>query len=131
MLSDGRFFDEAEARTGAAVCVIGATVSRELFGGADPLGSQIRIGKASCEVVGVLKAKGQMGMRDQDDTIIVPLATLQRRLSGYRSSRDINMISVSAADGASSDEITAAITSLMRERPYPPITIRSDPPTCA
>ena len=55
-------------------------------------------------------------MRDQDDTIIVPLATLQRRLSGYRSSRDINMISVSAADGASSDEITAAITSLMRER---------------
>ena len=116
VLSDGRFFDENEARTGAAVCVIGATVSRELFGGADPLGSQIRIGKASCEVVGVLKAKGQMGMRDQDDTIIVPLATLQRRLSGYRSSRDINMISVSAADGASSDEITAGITSLMRER---------------
>ena len=49
VLSDGRFFDENEARTRAALCVIGAAVSRELFGGGDPLGAQSRRGKGPCQ----------------------------------------------------------------------------------
>jgi len=114
--ADGRFFTEAEARSGAAVCVIGNTVRKELFGDENPIGAKIRLGKASCEVVGLLAAKGQMGMGDQDDTIIVPLATIQRRLAGHTSNNDINMICVSAAEGASSDEVIAGITKLLRER---------------
>jgi putative ABC transport system permease protein len=115
-IAEGRIFTEVEARAGAAVCVIGNTVRKELFGDANPVGAKIRLGSASCEVVGLLAAKGQVGMGDQDDTIIVPLTTMQRRLGGRTSTRDINRITISAADGASSDEIIAGITTLMRER---------------
>jgi putative ABC transport system permease protein len=115
-LADGRFFTDTEARSGAAVCLIGNTVRKELFGTDNPIGAKIRLGKASCEVIGLLATKGQMGMGDQDDTIIVPLATIQRRLAGHTSNNDINMICVSAAEGASSDEVIAGITSLLRER---------------
>ncbi|MFT3831557.1 MAG: ABC transporter permease [Opitutaceae bacterium] len=115
-LAAGRYFTETEARAGAAVCVIGNTVRKELFGDADPVGAKIRLGSASCEVIGLLAPKGQVGMGDQDDTIVVPLATMQRRLGGRTSTRDINRISISAAEGASSTEIIAGITSLMRER---------------
>lgn len=117
-LADGRFFNELEERSGAAVCVIGNTVKKELFDtvGESPIGAKIRIGKASCEIIGVLAAKGQVGMGDQDDTIVVPLSTLQRRLVGRTSSRDIRQISISAEDNANSDTLIADITSLMRQR---------------
>jgi putative ABC transport system permease protein len=111
-LAQGRLFTEADLRSGQAVCVIGDTVRQELFGDSDPLGEHIRIGKASAEVIGVLSPKGQSGMGNQDDTIIVP----QRRLIGKTSSRDISNITISAADGANSDRLIAAITSLMRQR---------------
>ena len=115
-LANGRFFTAAEARAGAAVCVIGDTVRTELFGEDNPIGVKIRIGNASCEVVGLLAAKGQAGMGDQDDTIILPLSTLQRRLAGKASSHDIGMISISATDDADSTTLIADITSLMRQR---------------
>lgn len=112
----GRFFTEEEERFSSAVCVIGSTVKKELFGNEDPIGQKIRIGKASCEVIGVLKTKGQSGMGDQDDTIIVPLSTLQRRLVGRTSNRDITQINISAMDGVDSDRLITEITSLIRER---------------
>jgi putative ABC transport system permease protein len=115
-LADGRFFTDADLRSGGAVCVIGNTVRKELFGGDNPVGAKIRIGKASCEVIGLLKTKGQAGMGDQDDTIIVPLSTLQRRLIGKTSSHDISQIAISAQDGADSNALIADITSLMRQR---------------
>lgn len=115
-LAQGRFFNEADLRSGAAVCVIGNTVRRELFGDADPIGAKIRLGKAAVEVVGVLAAKGQVGMGDQDDTIVVPLSTLQRRLVGRKSANDINQISVSAEEGVDTTALVADITKLMRER---------------
>ena len=115
-LSEGRFFNDTDLRSGGAVCVIGNTVRTELFGTADPLGQKIRIGKASCEVIGLLKAKGQAGMGDQDDTIIVPLSALQRRLIGKTSSHDISQIAISAQDGTNAAAIIADITSLMRQR---------------
>ncbi len=115
-LAQGRFFDEGDLRSGKAVCVIGDTVAKELFGSEEPLGARLRIGKASCEVIGVLAAKGQSGMGNQDDTIIVPLTTMQRRLSGRTSARRINQIAISAQDGADSDAVLADLTSLMRQR---------------
>jgi putative ABC transport system permease protein len=115
-LAEGRFFTDADLRSGAAVCVIGNTVRKELFGSDNPIGVKIRIGKASCEVIGLLVAKGQAGMGDQDDTIIMPLSALQRRLIGKTSSHDISQISISAQDGVDSSALITEITSLMRQR---------------
>lgn len=115
-LAEGRFFDDSDYRTGKAVCVIGHTVKTNLFGDADPLGMKLRLGKASCEIIGILAPKGQSGMGDQDDTIIVPLTTLQRRLVGRTSSREVSQVTISAEDGASSDVLIGDITSLMRQR---------------
>ncbi len=115
-IADGRLFTDADLRSGAAVCVIGNTVKRELFGTENPLGARIRIDKAAFEVVGVLAAKGQAGMGDQDDTLILPLASLQRRLLGHTSAQDVTQISISAADGVDTNGIIADITKLMRSR---------------
>jgi len=115
-LAEGRLFDEADLRSGSAVCVIGNTVRVELFGPTNPIGTKIRIGRASCEVIGLLATKGQAGMGDQDDTIIMPLSTLQRRLIGKTSPNDINQISISAREGADSIALIAEISKLMRQR---------------
>jgi putative ABC transport system permease protein len=112
-LADGRTFEESEERSGKAVCVVGETVSRNLFGKADPVGSRIRVKQFSCEVIGLLKPKGQSSMgRDQDDTVVIPIRTLQRRLSG---NQDVSAIMVAANDGAS-DTVKAKIEQLLRER---------------
>ena len=115
-LADGRLFNEIDLRAGSAVCVIGTTVKRELFGTENPIGAKIRLGKASCEVIGVLASKGQGGMGDQDDILVVPLSTLQRRLIGKTSSRDISQITISAEDSANSTALIAELNSLMRQR---------------
>jgi len=85
VIERGRIFSESELRAGKAVCVIGATVNKELFGAQDPLGSKLRLKNISCEVIGQLKAKGQSGIgRDQDDVIAIPLRAFQRRIAGNR-----------------------------------------------
>jgi len=130
-LARGRLFDDDDVWDGSAVCVIGDTVKQELFGAEDPLGKLIRIGKissgtaaatsqvpysSSFRVVGVLAPKGQGGMGNQDDTIIVPFTTIQRRLTGRTSARDVTLILISAKDGSDSDRLVDDIDSLMRER---------------
>ena len=114
-LASGRAFTEEELSSGAAVCLLGATVKRELFGaGAEVLGEQVRVKSFSCEVVGTLAAKGQaaMGM-DQDDTIVIPIRTAQRRVTG---STKVNTLLVSMRDGADTERITSALRALLRER---------------
>ena len=113
-LAAGRLFNESEERSGAAVCVIGETVHRELFGRADPIGSQIRIKQFSCEVIGLLVPKGQSGFgMDQDDTIVMPLRAVQRRLTG---NQEVTLLRVSVKDDVSVDRAKAQIQLLMRER---------------
>ena len=110
----GRIFTETEERAGKAVCVIGETVRRELFGQENPIGGRIRIKQFSCEVIGLLAPKGQAAMgQDQDDTIMMPLRTVQRRLAG---NQDVNALMISVADGASIDRAKSQIEKLMRER---------------
>jgi putative ABC transport system permease protein len=110
----GRIFTETEERAGKAVCVIGETVRRELFGRENPIGGRIRIKQFSCEVIGLLASKGQAAMgQDQDDTIMMPLRTVQRRLAG---NQDVNALMISVADGASIDRAKSQIEKLMRER---------------
>jgi len=113
-LAAGRTFSETEERSGKAVCVIGETVRDNLFGRQSPVGSEIRIKQFSCEVIGLLKAKGQSAMgSDQDDTVVMPLRTVQRRLAG---TQDINRLTVSVKESASIDAIKDQLTLLLRER---------------
>ena len=111
-LASGRVFTDAEERAGKAVCVIGETVHRELFGNQNPVGSEIRVKRFSCEVIGLLAAKGSSGM-DSDDTVVMPLRTVQRRVRG---NDDVTGLQVSVRDGASLSAATDDIKALMRER---------------
>jgi putative ABC transport system permease protein len=113
-LAAGRIFSETEERSGKSVCVIGETVRENLFGQQNPVGSEIRIKQFACEVIGLLKSKGQSAMgSDQDDTVVMPLRTVQRRLTG---SQDVNRLTVSVREGASIDAVKAQLTLLLRER---------------
>jgi putative ABC transport system permease protein len=112
-LESGRVFTESESQ-GKAVCVIGSIVRDKLFGAQNPLGSSIRLEKLSCTVIGVFGAKGQSSMgADQDDFVLVPLRTFQRRLVG---NQDVSAIFVSAQDGVSTEKVEQDITRLMRQR---------------
>jgi putative ABC transport system permease protein len=113
-LVDGRVFTDSEERAGKNVCVIGETVRRELFGKQNPVGGRIRVKQFSCDIIGLLGSKGQssMGM-DQDDVVLMPLHTVQRRLTG---NQDVNTILISVKDGASMEQVTTKVKALMRER---------------
>jgi len=113
-LASGRNFSDSELRGGAAVCLLGNTVKRELFQGQDPIGATIRLQKLACQVIGVLETKGQSGFgQDQDDVVVMPLRTLQRRMVG---NADVSSIQVSARDGVSTEKVQADIERLLRER---------------
>ncbi len=113
-LSSGRTFTDTEQRAGKAVCVVGETVRRKLFGGLNPVGAQIRIKDVSCDVIGLLVSKGQASMgRDQDDVVIMPIRAVQRRLRG---NQDVNSIMVSVKESGSTEKVQGQIEVLMRER---------------
>ncbi|MBW2661048.1 MAG: ABC transporter permease [Deltaproteobacteria bacterium] len=114
IVESGRQFLEGELRAGKAVCVLGATVCNKLFGGQNPIGATIRLGKLSCNVIGVLNSKGQSSFgTDRDDFVLIPLRMLQRRITG---NPDVSRILVSAHDGVSTKKVKQDIEQLMRER---------------
>lgn len=113
-LKSGRQFLESEQRGGRAVCIIGETVQTNLFGPVDPVGRRLRVENVSCEVIGVLQAKGQSNFgSDRDDTVVMPLRTFQRRIAG---NTDIARIFVSAKDDVATEKVQADIEWLLRER---------------
>jgi putative ABC transport system permease protein len=115
-LAGGRAFEPLETQTGTAVCVIGETVRRELFGGVPGvtgLGEQVRVKQFSCRVVGILAPKGQIGMGDQDNAMILPLLTYQRRVAG---NTHVGLIEVTMNEGIDTVSLKASLTRLMRER---------------
>ena len=114
VIAEGRTFEDTEERAGAAVCLIGATIRRELFGSTDPIGEQVRIKQFSCEVIGLLASKGQAAMgNDQDDIVVVPLHTAQRRVTG---NLRVPTLLVSMKDGSDAERVKASLTQLLRER---------------
>jgi len=89
----GRFFTEAENATRGRVAVVGATVVKQLFGEANPVGELIKINKVTFQIIGVLPEAGATSFRDQDDIIIMPVLTAMYRLLGkdYVDSVDIEI----------------------------------------
>ncbi|OYZ65583.1 MAG: multidrug ABC transporter substrate-binding protein [Sulfuricurvum sp. 24-42-5] len=112
--AEGRSFTDAELKGGKAVCVIGETIRKELFGTQTPLDASIRLGNFSCQIIGTLHSKGSsMFGTDQDDLIVVPIRMFQRRISG---NQEISTILASAKNPSSIENIKSSIMSLMRER---------------
>jgi putative ABC transport system permease protein len=114
-LSEGTSFTQDDVTTAANVAVIGETVRKNLFGATDPVGQTVRINNLSFKVVGLLTPKGTsaaMG-QDQDDIILVPITTLQKKITGQDWLR---WIMVSAASKDASYTAQQQITALLRDR---------------
>lgn len=113
-LKQGREFTEKEIKSGKSTCIIGQTIVKELLEDEDPIGKKLRLSSFSCDIVGVLDSKGQSMMgNDQDDMIVIPLKTLQRRITG---NSDVAMIRVSVKPNIDTNVVNRAITLLLRER---------------
>ena len=115
----GRGFEPQEVSGAGKVALIGQSVAKQLFGDADPVDQQIRIRKVPFIIVGVLEKKGQSMMgTDQDDVILVPLATARNRLFGNPQGklRRVGVISVKVRDGQNMKEAEDRIRELMRQR---------------
>ena len=110
----GTIFGDAEVERAADVCVIGQTLVDYLFKDEDPIGKTIRVKSLPMIVVGVLSAKGQdPGGRDQDDTILAPYTTVQKKLAGVDY---IHMIQVSAISEQATAAAQLQIEGVLRDR---------------
>lgn len=113
-IRQGRYFEPQEEQSGAAVCVIGTTIEKEIFGSSNAVGQMLRTGQFSCRVVGVLESKGQAAIGgDQDDLVVMPIQTFQRRVSG---NTRVSAILVSVDSQIDRALVTESIRLLMRER---------------
>ncbi len=113
-LASGRTFTRQEEQAGKSVCILGNTVKKNLYREADPIGTRMRIAGISCDVIGVLSARGQGGFGgDQDDVLLMPLKTVQRRLTG---NRDVRLMLVGVDEAYSTTQVQATLTDLLKER---------------
>jgi putative ABC transport system permease protein len=113
-VAQGRFLHEGDMESAAKVAVIGQTVARQLFGSDDALDAVIRIRNIPFRVVGVLVPKGQTGQgTDQDDTVMIPYTTMQKRLMRITW---VQSIVVKAVSAERVDEAEEQITLLLRQR---------------
>ena len=119
-IAAGRSFEPGEVSGAGKVCLIGSTVARQLFGATDPIDQVIRIKRVPFTVIGVLETKGQSLMgTDQDDVIIVPLATARGRVLGSATQakqRAVSTIWVKAAEGYDTKLVEEQVRALLRQR---------------
>jgi putative ABC transport system permease protein len=113
-LRAGGMFDDQDNRASRRVAVIGQTIVRDLFGGADPVGQTIRIGKVPFEVIGIIAAAGvDINGQDQDDQILIPLRTALRRVFNVIY---VNNIYVQVRSEKQMDQCAARLGEILRER---------------
>jgi putative ABC transport system permease protein len=119
-LASGRVFEPAEMSAAGKVCLIGATVARQLFGTADPLDQVIRVKRVPFTVIGVLDTKGQSLLgTDQDDLVLMPISTARTRVLGAANAarqRSVGTIWVKAAEGIDTKVVEDQVRSLLRQR---------------
>jgi putative ABC transport system permease protein len=113
VVQDGVFITDSDVRGAAKVCVLGQSVVKQLFGDSDPVGSTIRIKDMPFKVVGTLVAKGSNGHDDQDDVLIVPYTTVQRK---FLHITHVQAIVLSAASEKQVNAAVDQITDLLRQR---------------
>jgi putative ABC transport system permease protein len=112
-IAEGAAFSENDARAGTSLCVIGQTIKTDLFEGRSPIGLALRLGNFTCDVSGVLAPKGQSAFgSDQDNAVILPLRTFQRRVAG---NTDITNISISANTPDDVNDVVATTQEILRE----------------
>ena len=110
---DGSSFSDSDNRSGTNVCVVGATLVKDLFSGSPAVGETIRVGNMPCSVVGTLAAKGQSAFgSDQDNTVVMPLRTYLRRIAG---NTRISTISVSASTADDLAAVQANMIDILRD----------------
>ncbi len=115
-MAEGAFLSDDHVRHADSVAVLGETVRRRLFGPTDPLGEVIRVNNMAFQVIGVLAPKGQSGWgRDQDDTIVVPWTTAQKKIRG-RNYEWLNDVLCSAVSMEAVNPAIDAVTALLRQR---------------
>ncbi len=113
----GRSLTQQDVDGASKVCILGKTVVDNLFGGIDPVGQIIRIKMVPFTVVGVLASKGQSTYgQDQDDTIVVPLTTAQKKLFGMQFPGMVRMILVQAQAPEVMKDVESQINDLLRQR---------------
>jgi len=119
-LASGRLFDAAEIAGSAKVAWIGASAARELFGDQDPVDQTLRVRGVPMTVVGVLTAKGQNSMgQDQDDVLMIPISTLRNRIWGGAEAgklKRVGAISVKVREGQDMKAVEAGVRDLLRQR---------------
>lgn len=126
-IAEGQSFSDADVRNGSKVCLLGNTVARSLFGDEDPVEKILRIRKVPFRVVGVLGAKGPNPWGgDQDDLVIVPITTAQRRLFRSGIPGAVRRITVQAVDRNSLDATEDEVRSILRQRHRLPEGVEDD-----
>jgi len=118
-IANGKMFGQEDVDAAAKVAVLGETVARNLFGESDPVGQTLRIKKVPFTVVGVLEPKGQSAWgQDQDDTILIPIATAKKKVLGANTSnpRAVGAVSVRVRDATLMGDAQAQIRDLLRQR---------------
>ncbi|MBS4760521.1 MAG: ABC transporter permease [Clostridium sp.] len=116
-IESGRGLTQEDIKNTTKVAILGSTVTTNLFGDMDPINKTVRIGGMPFKVIGLLKPKGQNGMgQDQDDTVLIPITTAQKKLFGTDFPGMVKHISVQAVDENSLESAQEEITVLLRER---------------
>ena len=116
VVSEGRFFTEEEERRSARVCVVGATVRKNLFDDEDPIGKTIRLKNITFKVIGVLGSKGANNWgQDQDDVVMAPYTSVQRYLQRSKFN-NINMMNLSLISMDDLEEAKREVGALLRQR---------------
>ncbi|TXI16270.1 MAG: FtsX-like permease family protein [Nitrosomonas sp.] len=113
----GAAFTESDLRSAARVVVLGSVTAKNLFGDEDPVGKTLRITNRPFQVAGVLMAKGQsLTGRDQDDTVVIPITTSERQVTGSQFPGSIRYMLVQGKSATEMDIAEIEITQLLRQR---------------
>jgi putative ABC transport system permease protein len=116
-IDSGRSFSQQDVEGATKVCLLGMTVVENIFGGIDPIGQIVRIKNVPFTVLGVLSHKGQSAQgQDQDDMVIVPLSTAQKRLFGMQFPGMVRVVAVQAKGPEVMKEAESQINELLRQR---------------